>query len=163
GRGLLPRSAEPLPDAPVPTVGPLPAHQLGDGLTPQDAAGPDVVGSEPVRPTRQASNPAPARAPGPRDKAPPAPRPITPLTVPYPDALKGSGVEGYVQVRLWLDGEGQVMRWEVANVRGGEAFVEAVAEAVPQWRFRVHPAWSLAGRQPPVVVVPVRFSESEEQ
>jgi len=152
-----------LPDAPVPTVGPLPAHQLGDGLTPQDAAGRDVFVIDPVQPTRQETNPALDVAPVPDDKARLAPVPITPLTVPYPDALKGSGVEGYVQVRLWLDGEGQVMRWEVANVRGGEAFVEAVAEAVPQWRFRVHPAWSLAGRQPPVVVVPVRFSESEEQ
>src|SRR5690606_10535746 len=78
GRGLLPPSAEPLPDAPVPTVGPLPAHQLGDGLTPQDAAGRDVFVIDPVQPTRQETNPALDVAPVPDDKARLAPVPITP-------------------------------------------------------------------------------------
>lgn len=163
GRGLLSPPAEQAPEAPAATVGPLPFYQLGDGLSPQDTSGRDVFVIDPVQPTRPEANPSFDVAPVPDDKARLAPVPLTPLTVPYPEALKGSGVEGYVQVRVWLDPEGQVTRWEVANVRGGEAFVQAVAEAVEQWRFRVHPAWSLAGRQPPVVVVPVRFSEREEQ
>lgn len=173
-RGVLPRSAgdetrgfAPLTEEPASEGAAVSARRwwvgdLGDGLAPYDPSPPDVVVIDPVQVSRPERSSALDVTPVPDDKARLAPIPLTPLTAPYPDSLKGSGVEGYVQVRLWLDAEGQVIRWEVANVRGGEAFVQAVAEAVQHWRFRVHPAWSLAGRQPPVVVVPVRFTEHEE-
>src|SRR5690606_4722193 len=80
----------------------------------------------------------------------------------YPESLKGSGLEGLVLVQIQVDEEGKVIHWQIANSRGHRAFIEAVAEVVETWRFSVHPAWSLAGRLPPVVTVPVIFREQQE-
>jgi len=77
----------------------------------------------------------------------------------YPQALKGSGMRGFVAVRLRVNLEGQVIQWEIANWQGDEAFVQAVVEVVEQWRFTVHPAWALAGQEPPTFTVPVFFEE----
>lgn len=77
----------------------------------------------------------------------------------YPAALKGSGIKGFVAVRLRVDLEGQVIHWEIANWQGDEAFVQAVSEVVAQWRFTVHPAWVLAGQEPPTFTVPIFFEE----
>jgi protein TonB len=53
----------------------------------------------------------------------------------YPRAAARRGVEGHVDVRIFISEEGRVRKAEIVDVAGHDAFRDAVQNVVGRWRF----------------------------
>jgi TonB family protein len=73
----------------------------------------------------------------------------------YPPLLRDAGVSGRVDVHLWLDESGGIVRAEVAQSSGHEAFDAAALRVVRV--MRLSPARNRNTPVRVIVVLPVRF------
>lgn len=143
---LLPSTAPAFSQRPLRSVAPADS----DGLVVAEGESSDRLRDDPLRQASGEDAPALEVARVPDDKARLTPQP---RIIVYPDEMRDVPWEGPVLVRVWPDEEGKVSRWEVDRPRGDERIAAAVEGVIHQWRFAVHPAWSLVGRPPPAVVV----------
>ncbi|MBL9088826.1 MAG: energy transducer TonB [Planctomycetia bacterium] len=107
-----------------------------------------------------APTPVAAAVPAAQPAAAPAPRvasgraQLRPLHRPapaYPEALRQSGVEGVVRLRIVVEADGSVSEATVVAGSGFEAFDAAAVETLRRWRFEP------PGERQVVPSIPVRF------
>lgn len=109
----------------------------------------------PVEPTRAVAVAAPAVAPA--TSVPVAPsgraqlRPRFRPAPPYPEALRQSGLEGVVTLRIVIEADGSVSEATVVTSSGHEAFDTAAVETLRRWQFEP------VGERRVVPSIPVRF------
>lgn len=150
----VPAAAPAFSQRPLRTVGPPDS----DGLVVTEGESSDRLREDPLR-QASGSEPTVLEVAGvPDDKARLTPQP---RLIVYPEELRDVHWDGPVLVRVWPDEEGKVSRWEVDRPRGDDRIAAALEGVIHQWRFAVHPAWSLAGRPPPAVVVRLDPPQSE--
>src|SRR5690606_23421630 len=112
--------------------------------------------------TKPAPPPSPGASPPPLSCGPGAgTAPGRRRLIGYAEEPRDVHWDGPVLVRVWPDEEGKVGRWEVDRPRGDDRIAAALEGVIHKWRFAVHPAWSLAGRPPPAVVVRLDPPQSE--
>lgn len=138
---------EPQPDEPMevqldnPQLEPMPMEPLDIDMTvPTTSVIPIQVSMK--QPTPQKRSPPPARPSPPAKPAvhradkvdrPPQESARNPSPV-YPPQQRQLGIEGRVVVRLLIDESGRVQ--DVKPIRGNDAFVRAVLDVAPRWRFQ---------------------------
>ncbi len=74
----------------------------------------------------------------------------------YPDLLKDAGIEGTVQVYVFIDKDGQVQNAQVNNSSGNKSLDEAALKAAQQFEFT--PALNRDQKVAVWISIPITFS-----
>lgn len=73
----------------------------------------------------------------------------------YPDVLRKSEIEGKVVVKLFIDENGNVVKYEIMN-SPNELFVKSVKEVIMKWKFV--PAEQNGRKVPSAIMYPIKFT-----
>lgn len=156
----LPTSASslvPAPAGPMATLAPTPMPAEPAPRVPYPAPGPAPVGAS-ARPAAPGRRLVPEPVPGELL----ATGALLHFEEPhYPRPLRRRGIEGFVEVTVHLDGQGNVTHWHVDRFEPDAALKAEVERVVPLWRFYVAPEWEREGAVPPPVTVRIEFRLDE--